>query len=272
MAVISGQAAARPPLLGVSEKAMELREQLEVHSTSSQNLLLYGQAGTEKLSCVDFLTSDIDPFGVAHYSPLSAPDQAARILIIDPFESLQSENEPPIAEGLRVIALSNLPLKEHLGSIRADVCRCLNFAEIYIPPLRERREDILLYMNHYIQAFCENKNVHPPDLHLNALIQMIQYEWPGNLAELEKVMMRAFLEPAKEIKEFQDIPRIIPEPFPALQPLSEAVSWLEKKLLILALNRFDGNHRRAAEVLGISEPNLRYKMKKLQIRKQFVAE
>ncbi|MBD3373573.1 hypothetical protein GF406_00930 [candidate division KSB1 bacterium] len=103
------------------------------------------------------------------------------------------------------------------------------------------------------------------------MIQMIQYEWPGNLAELEKVKMRAFLEPAKEIKEFQDIPRIIPEPFPALQPLSEAVSWLEKTLLILALNRFDGNHRRAAEVLGISEPNLRYKMKKLQIRKQFVA-
>ncbi len=126
-------------------------------------------------------------------------------------------------------------------------------------------------MNHYLQAFCENKNVHPPDLHLNALIQMIQYDWPGNLAELEKVMMRAFLEPAKEIKEIQDIPRVIPEPFPSLQPLSEAVSWLEKKLLILALNRFDGNHRRAAEVLGISEPNLRYKMKKLQIRKQFVA-
>ncbi len=271
MAVISGQAAARPPLLGVSEKAMELKGQLEFHQKSSRNLLLYGQAGTEKLSCVDFLTRDIDPFRVAHYSPLSSTDHHAKILIIDPFESLQAENALENTGNLRVMALSNLPLKEHLGSIRADFCRRLNFAEIHLPPLRERREDILLYMNHYVQQFCINKNVRPPDLHLNALIQMVQYEWPGNLAELEKVMMRAFLEPPKEIKEFQDIPRVIPDPYPTLQPLSEAVSWLEKKLLILALNRFDGNHRRAAQVLGISEPNLRYKMKKLQIKKQFVA-
>jgi len=142
---------------------------------------------------------------------------------------------------------------------------------IRVPSLKDRRQDIPVLFEHYLKQICQDLGRPVPPINFEIFNQMLKYEWPGNVKELENVVRSLVLaSPETEL-----LPQALPffndqQQFSRLelQSLGIAVAKLEKELIERALRKFAGNQSRAAQVLNISEPNLRFKMKKLGIRKQ----
>ncbi|MGC7847131.1 sigma-54-dependent transcriptional regulator [Desulforudis sp. 1088] len=170
---------------------------------------------------------------------------------------------------IRVVAATNKNLEEAVknGSFREDLFYRLNVIHIHIPPLRERREDIPLLVNHFLGKLC------PPPANCRvtdeALELLCRYGWPGNVRELQNVLERAvILGAAGEIKPEhlpQDIQHLAEqakeEDVPAAPTLREA----EKEMIIRALRKSGGNRSQAARLLGIARTTLLFRMKKYGI-------
>jgi hypothetical protein len=105
----------KPPLLGVSKQFKNLTDLVDQHVRSQRNVLISGEAGTEKLSCVDYLTKDIAADDVGYFSPtLASSSQDKKILIIDPFELMPPQKSVIDAlKSARIIALSGISM-DHL--------------------------------------------------------------------------------------------------------------------------------------------------------------
>ena len=156
------------------------------------------------------------------------------------------------------------------GRFDGDLFLLLSEMTIKLPPLSERKQDIPILVEHFLQRICAELGRPMPAINFEIFNQMLKHSWPGNLKELENVVRNLVLSsPENEL-----LPELLPF-FKAdqqfgnlqLQPLSAAVAQLEKELIQKALRRFAGNQCRAAQALGLSEPNMRFKMKKLGIRK-----
>ena len=159
---------------------------------------------------------------------------------------------------VRVVAASNRPLERDMevGRFRADLYYRLNVFPIHVPPLRERRTDIILLADHFIEKYAGRHERSIVRLSTPAIDLLMAYHWPGNVRELENAIERAVL--------IADGPvihaRLLP---PSLQmakvddgrsgPLNVQLDVLEKELIIDALKLNKGNRAGAARQLGISE-------------------
>ena len=170
-----------------------------------------------------------------------------------------------VSTDVRVIAASNRDLSQLVaeGRFREDLFYRLNVIRIEIPPLRERREDIPLLIEHFL-----GKHSSTPERKLRpgAMALLMGYPWPGNVRELENEMMRAAALGGLEI----DVPDLSPQiaaavPLALADPddinLKARVEHLERELIQRALQRTGGNNTRAARLLGLSRYGL---LKKLQ--------
>ena len=114
---------------------------------------------------------------------------------------LQDGHYRPLGAGkdvkadVRIIASSNAVLGDRVGAglFRSDLLFRLNVANVRLPPLRERREDILPLANHLLHGIAKKHGCLPPPIDSAAIAQMLAYDWPGNVRELENVMHRALL-------------------------------------------------------------------------------
>lgn len=175
---------------------------------------------------------------------------------------------------VRVIAASNMePLKAvEEGHLRRDLFYRLNTISLEIPPLRERKEDILLLTDHFINQFNNDLYMQVKGLTKKVESIFMAYDWPGNIRELEHVIRGAMhILDGKTIRVMDLPPNItkhkIPEDFVMKiehSTLSQAIEALEKEMIEKALAECGDNITQAAKQLGVPRQTLQYKLKKLE--------
>ncbi|THF70774.1 MAG: sigma-54-dependent Fis family transcriptional regulator, partial [Methylophaga nitratireducenticrescens] len=157
-----------------------------------------------------------------------------------------------------------------MGEFRADLYFRLNVVEIQLPPLRERQQDIAELAQFFIEQFAKRYSVEQPRLAYDAMRQMQQYDWPGNIRELENVLERAVMLCQQSVIEFSDLSlKSFATSADGEQTLSEiekmTMDEVEKYLLENALSRSSGNVSRAARQLGLTRMAMRYRMEKYKL-------
>ena len=179
-----------------------------------------------------------------------------------------------LACDVRVLAATNRNLQAAIaeGRFRQDLYYRLNVFPIELPPLRSRQEDIPLLVEHFARRCSVSLGVPQPKVSPEAMALLVMYAWPGNIRELQNVVERAVLLAEGEILPGAPAPRdrpAQPSVGAALLPAeTPATLWgYEKALIVKALSQNSWNQSKAARTLGISRDNLRYRLKKYEIRK-----
>jgi PAS domain S-box-containing protein len=172
---------------------------------------------------------------------------------------------------IRIIAASNRDLRDRMakGRFRDDLYYRLNVINLHIPPLAERKEDIPLLVDHLIARLNAEKGRNISGLTPETLSILMEYNYPGNVRELENIIERAFILCKGAMIDLQALPREVFPPeleMPAAgagdtDPLKAA----EAKVIRLALAQHQGHRERAARMLGIHRTTLIRKMKKLGV-------
>src|SRR5262245_4840842 len=195
-----------------------------------------------------------------------------RVLQERKFRRLGGRQEQSV--DVRVIAATNIdPLEAvHKGKLREDLYYRLNVFAIALPPLRERKEDLPLLVQAFLQEFNTRNQKSIVGVDHQAMRLLEQYAWPGNVRELRNVIERAtILAPGPFIEPRHLPPLITAEPSPqnapqvALQP-GTTVEEAERRLIMMTLEHTRDNKTRAAEILGISLKTLHNKLNKLHLR------
>ena len=203
---------------------------------------------------------------------LSAAAQAKLLRV------LQERNFQPLGSSkvvkvnVRVIAATNRILEEDVnsGRFRSDLYYRLNVFPIYLPPLKERRSDIIMLADHFVLKYA--KELSKPVKRISPAVLEIfcNYPWPGNVRELENCMERAVLLASGDTVEIVHLP-------PSLQiktrigdkkdrgRLKHIVASQERSLIIDALKETGGNQSKAAKLLGTTKRIMQYKIQKLGI-------
>ncbi|MFQ6049142.1 MAG: sigma 54-interacting transcriptional regulator, partial [Phycisphaerae bacterium] len=176
-----------------------------------------------------------------------------------------------VATDVRIIAATNRDLQAAMarGTFRQDLYYRLNVFPIELPPLRNRREDIPLLVQHFVQRSAAELAVPRPDVSDQATAFLAAYNWPGNIRELQNVIERAVLLADGGTISSEHLPREIASQTPQARsdPADSSLFGYEKAIIVKALIENDWNQSRAARALGISRDNIRYRIKKYNIRK-----
>ena len=177
---------------------------------------------------------------------------------------------------VRVITATHRNLEEAIkkGLFREDLYYRLNVITITLPPLRERREDIPLLIDHFLQKYSKANRKSISDISKEARALLLRYPYPGNVRELENLIERAVVLCRGETIGTQDLPFHLKDeksekPWDSgkkEKSLPESLEEIERDSILNALHQCQGVQTKAAESLGISERVLRYKIKKYQIR------
>jgi len=177
---------------------------------------------------------------------------------------------------VRLLASTNRDLEELVrkGKFREDLYYRINVVPIVIPPLRERRADIILLANHFLHVFSQKNNRHYSGFAREAQEAMLAYSWPGNVRELENCVERAVvMSKGSEITE-EDL--ALSDLFDGTRPRDVlerlfgtdlSLDELEKEIIQTALARTNWNQSQAAALLGLTRRTLQYRTEKYGIRR-----
>ena len=176
-----------------------------------------------------------------------------------------------IKTDVRIIAATNKNLEQAVedGSFRGDLYYRLNVFPIYLPPLRERKTDILLLADHFLERYAKENNKDIRRFSTPAIDMLMAYHWPGNVRELENCIERAVLLCEEGVIHSYHLPPTLqtgPESdtLPALS-LEEAVANLEREMIIDALKNTRGNITQAADMLKTTVRKFAYKAQKFGV-------
>lgn len=172
---------------------------------------------------------------------------------------------------VRVIAATNQNLSVLIknGQFREDLYYRLNVIPISLPPLRERKDDIPLLVEHFLKKCSQKLKRSVTDISEEVMHLLIQYDWPGNVRELENIMERAVILSRGERIERENLPEFFHEMSVSEEQIShrtscslkDALKSSEKKIIEEALRDSGGNRKKAAKRLGINRTTLYNKMK-----------
>lgn len=151
-------------------------------------------------------------------------------------------------------------LVEH-GLLPARLLRLLGAHRVVLPPLRERGDDVLLLVEHFLGRLAARLRRTPPTLAPAAVRALRDYPWPGNLAELEAVLLGLLLRPAGELVEVVDLPVHVRQLAADTLDLDRPLAEMETEYVRRVLDRAEGNKKRAAEILRIDRKTLREKLR-----------
>jgi DNA-binding NtrC family response regulator len=178
---------------------------------------------------------------------------------------------------VRVIAASNRDLEQlaKAGEFRPDLFYRLNVVSLFLPPLRERREDIALLLDHFLRLKAQEHSIAPKALSPEVVDFFTSYYWPGNIRELENLIERLTILTPHETVMLRDLPAgmrstdhtatLKEDVLSGARPLSDAVDEFERELIVKALQRTGFNQTKAASLLGTSRRILKYRIEKLKI-------
>jgi len=192
--------------------------------------------------------------------------QVKLLRVLQEREILRVGGTEPVAVDVRVVAATNRNLEREMreGRFREDLFYRLNVIPITLPPLRERRTDIPLLVDHFLRKYGGRGR--PAEIAPGALEALVAYDWPGNVRELESVVERTLLLTEGSRVEAEDLP------LPARAGSSAAplpidipdggldLEDLERRLILRAVDKAGGNTSQAARLLGLSRRTLQYRL------------
>jgi DNA-binding NtrC family response regulator len=207
---------------------------------------------------------------------LSPGTQVKLLRILQDKEFQRLGSNLSLKTDVRVITATHRNLEEAIkkGLFREDLYYRLNVISIALPPLRERREDIPLLIDHFLKKYSQENRKSVSDISKEARTLLLRYPYPGNVRELENLVERAVVLCRGEMITTQDLPFHIKEETSEkllefskkIKSLPESLEEIERDSIVKALHQHQGVQTKTAESLGISERVLRYKMKKYRIR------
>ncbi len=178
---------------------------------------------------------------------------------------------------VRIISATNRNLEQKIreSTFREDLFYRLNIVTICIPPIRDRKEDILPLIEFFIEKFARQNDKSGMEISKEAVDSLLKYNFPGNVRELENIIERSVVLSRGSLISLNDLPmnvRGFREETSAEQreqeTMNDKIEALERSMIYDALAKMNGNQTQAGKMLGITERNLRYKMKKYDIKSQ----
>jgi Nif-specific regulatory protein len=192
-----------------------------------------------------------------------------RVLQEREFERVGSSRTIPI--DVRIIAATHQDLEAAIigGRFREDLYYRLNVFPLYLPPLRERKTDILLLAEHFLETYCKQYNKPIRRISTPAIDMLMAYHWPGNVRELENWIERAVIVCNEEVIYSYHFPATLQTAeatgTQVRSSLKSAVAHYERDLIIDALKSTRGNRSKAAKLLQTTERILGYKIQNYEI-------
>ena len=244
----------------------------------SQNLIESELFGHEKGSFTGADRQRLGRFEQAHGGTLFI-DEVAEIpveLQVKLLRVLQERviervgGDTPRQVDVRLLSATNQNLEEMVarGRFRADLFYRLNVVEVHLPPLRERRQDIPVLVDYFLRRYNDENGKDISEVSREAMDLLMRYSYPGNVRELQNMIERAVVMTRDSVITCTDLAVEVQAgaQVPATQTegadLSDQVEALEKAAIERALEQTQGVQSQAAELLGLTERNLRYKLRK----------
>ena len=165
---------------------------------------------------------------------------------------------------VRIITATNKDIETLVekGEFREDLYYRLNVIPIYIPPLRERKEDIPILAEFFIEKISKRLNIKKKELSRESIEKFIEYDWKGNVRELENLIERMIVLEDSDIIDMDSIPKMSKKS-EMLNTLN--LEMLERQAILEALERSEGKKKKAAQLLGVHPSTLYRKLTKLNI-------
>jgi two-component system nitrogen regulation response regulator NtrX len=202
---------------------------------------------------------------------MSLKTQAKVLRVLDEQSFVPIGAMQPVQVDVRVIAATNKNLEEEIakGNFREDLFYRLNVIPFFVPPLRDRKEDIPVLVKEFLRAFGREYGRPHVEIGREAIDVLTHYSWPGNVRELKNIIERVLiLNPQVRRIEKKHLPMLVhraprrPDEFGTLQDAREAY---ERDYILRKIDDSKGNISRAAELLGLERSHLYRKMKALGI-------
>jgi Nif-specific regulatory protein len=237
------------------------------------NLIESELFGHEKGAFTGAIKQKIGKFEMAHKGTIFLDEigslgldvQANLLRILQEKEFERVGGHRTLKTDVRIIAATNKNLEEAVEdeSFRGDLYYRLNVFPIYLPPLRERKTDILLLADYFLEKYARENHKNIKRLSTPAIDMLMEYHWPGNVRELENCIERAVLLCEEGVIHSYHLPPTLQTgkesgTVPALS-LEDAVASLEKEMIIDALKNTRGNITTAAEILKTTVRKFAYK-------------
>ena len=227
--------------------------------------------GAQNLKKGRFELADGGTIFLDEIGDLSLATQVKLLRVLQEREFERLGGTQSVRVNVRLVAATHRPLEKLIadGLFREDLFYRLNVFTVFAPPLRERKPDIMLLADHFLQKFSGEHSKGIKRISTPAIDMLTSYHWPGNVRELENTIERAVLvcdggvvhahhlPPTLQTAEASDtVPRV---------SLVESVEAFEKDLLLDALKTTRGNRARAAKLLGTTERIFNYKVRKYAV-------
>jgi len=240
-------------------------------SAYSQNLLESELFGHEKGSFTGAIRRKTGRFELAHggtifldeIGEVSPPTQILLLRVLQDHRFERVGGEETLEVDVRVIAATNKNLTEEIrkGTFREDLYYRLNVIPIFVPPLRERKDDVPLLASHFLQKFCQEKGKDVTSISPDVMEILLAHSWPGNVRELENVIEHAIIIAKQEKILPKDLPQyLLQQPLPTKQLIS--LQDHEKNLIMKTLEETNWNKHQTAKRLKITRSTLYGKMKR----------
>ena len=181
-----------------------------------------------------------------------------------------------IKTNVRIVVATHKNLEEQIkeGLFREDLYYRINVFPIYMPPLRDRKDDIMLLADYFLERTAAENNKDISRISTPAIEMLTRYHWPGNIRELENCIERAVLLCNEDVIRSEHLPpslqMVKKDESVARRSLNEIIENKERELIVDALKKFDGHQRKTARELGVSERILGYKIKKYNIHPKYI--
>ena len=205
---------------------------------------------------------------------ISASVQVKLLRFLQEREFQRVGGNQTIHSDVRIISATNRDLESKVkeGTFREDLFYRLNVVVMDMPPLRERKEDVPLLIDHFLKRFAAENGKNVTGITSEARDLLLKYDYPGNVRELENIIERAVVISRNSVISVDDLPfdedRIYPEDAGKKGEglLRGSIEEMERKLILEAMEKSGDHQTKAAEILGISERMLRYKLKKYGLK------
>ena len=245
-------------------------------SAYSQNLLESELFGHEKGSFTGAIRRKIGRFEMANggtifldeIGEVSPPTQILLLRVLQDHRFERVGGEETLGVNVRVIAATNKNLTEEMkkGTFREDLYYRLNVIPIFVPPLRERKDDIPLLASHFLSKFSHERGKEVTSFSPEVMEIFLGHSWPGNVRELENVTDHAIIIAKQDMILPKDLPQsLLQKPLPTQE--FTTLQDYERNLILKALQETNWNKHRAAKRLNINRSTLYGKMKRYKLAK-----
>ena len=219
--------------------------------------------------------------------PLSLQARCLRLIEEGVCERAGGSEAIPIQVRLLAVTSTNLEARSAEGLFREDLHQALGGLTIWLPPLRERGEDIVLLARYFLERFSQEFGVEPPTLSAAVISLLMTYPWPGNVRELANVIRQGLLLSGGRSLEVEDLrPLLVSRPQQSVTPphlprpvapcagirVGMTLDQAERLLIERTLTLAGGNKKETARVLGISRNSLYDKLRRYSLRKSSVED